>query len=157
MQNAPYFTWKILLEIFLGNKKSLLKMFRMLFYVCHYFLRNIFSLIMFDFCFVPWFQKVFLFLQVIVARDPEALNYINSIKVVPAHWYYNPDEEVWALSNKFVHFNLGMLSATDYNFRILSAPVKNLVAGTKCKIPEKTVFHLEEIDSEDGHLAVENE
>lgn len=77
-----------------------------------------------------------------MVEDKETLNYINSLKVVPAKWYGNSQEELWVLSNKFIDHTLGKLNANEYNFHILMAPVQSLIAGTRCKIDKQLQFYL---------------
>ena len=71
--------------------------------------------------------------QEIVAQDPENILYVNQMQIVPATENH-PEEEFWGLVNKYPYFALGKLNYEEYNFKILAAPVKKLIAGTKCSL-----------------------
>ena len=79
--------------------------------------------------------------------------YANELKVtVPTQPM--EQEELWVITNRFVQYSLGVLSADDYNFRVLAAPVKRLIEGTKCQIPAETLQSLKEIHKNDGQNVV---
>ncbi|XP_058797668.1 major royal jelly protein 1-like isoform X2 [Phymastichus coffea] len=80
----------------------------------------------------------------IVAQDSHSLEYVNGLKVIRVP--HSRDEEVWALSNRFIAFQLGQLDANDYNFRVLKGSVKKLITGTSCELPRKTQNALESIN-----------
>lgn len=46
----------------------------------------------------------------------------------------HPEEQFWGLVNKLPYFEAGKVDFNEYNFKILAAPVKKLIAGTKCSL-----------------------
>ncbi|XP_014207735.1 major royal jelly protein 1-like [Copidosoma floridanum] len=69
-----------------------------------------------------------------IAEDHEQLQYLNGVKVIrPSSTH--PAEELWVLSNRFLGYVQGTLNPRNSNFRIMKAPVQDLVNNTVCDMP----------------------
>ncbi|XP_063230613.1 protein yellow-like [Bacillus rossius redtenbacheri] len=64
-----------------------------------------------------------------LVRDDEALQFVSGMKIVRDR---SGREVLWALSCRFQRLMTGSFDPAEVNFRVLTAPVADLVRGTSC-------------------------
>ncbi|XP_063230412.1 protein yellow-like [Bacillus rossius redtenbacheri] len=66
-----------------------------------------------------------------LVRDDEALQFVSGMKIVRDR---SGREVLWALSCRFQRLMTGSFDPAEVNFRVLTAPVADLVRGSKCRV-----------------------
>ncbi|XP_016911088.1 major royal jelly protein 5 [Apis cerana] len=82
----------------------------------------------------------------IVAKNNDTLQFISGLKIskeISSHIFgYQNNEYIWALSNKYQKIANGDLNFNEVNFRILTAPVNQLISHTRCENPNTNFFSI---------------
>ena len=82
------------------------------------------------------FRLQLLSFQEYLVKDDKRFYNPTSLHVYDPSYYKNYKEELWVLSNRFTedfYYSYDKIDFKDYNFYVLSAPIKEIVAGTKCE------------------------
>ncbi|XP_034247848.1 protein yellow-like [Thrips palmi] len=75
----------------------------------------------------------------IVAKDDKTMQFASGLKVIGRH--------VWMLSSRFQNVMVGRERPDEVNYRVLVAPIADLVAGTSCAVPGGPLDNLVEVDT----------
>lgn len=75
----------------------------------------------------------------IVAKDDKTMQFASGLKVIGRH--------VWMLSSRFQNVMVGRERPEEVNYRVLVAPISDLVAGTSCAVPGGPLDNVVEVDT----------
>lgn len=75
----------------------------------------------------------------IVAKDDKTMQFASGLKVIGRH--------VWMLSSRFQNVMVDRVRPEEVNYRVLVAPIQDLVQGTSCAVPGGPVDNLVEVDT----------
>lgn len=82
----------------------------------------------------------------IVAKNNDTLQFISGIKIIKqisSNIYERQNNEyIWIVSNKYQKIANGDLNFNEVNFRILNAPVNQLIRYTRCENPKTNFFSI---------------